>query len=118
MPLSGDSPRAEILNEAGGLILGDRNAQYGEPTQDFRRTAALLNALGYRGPGDRDILMHDVSVIMSMLKHSRRVHQWRKRDSWTDDIGYGACGWECVVVEMAEEEAVKRMPRRWWKFGR
>jgi hypothetical protein len=105
MPLSSDSPRAEILDEAKHLITGDRNNQYGPPTQDFDRTAKLLNALGYRGPGDRDIMKHDIAVIMAMLKHSRRVHQWRKRDSWVDDIGYEACGWECVVEQIAEEEA-------------
>jgi hypothetical protein len=105
MPLPSDSPRAEILNEAVELICGDRNAQYGPPTQDFARTAALLNALGYRGPGNRDILMHDVAVMVSMVKYSRMVHQWWKRDTWADIGGYTGCGWECVVEELAEQEA-------------
>jgi len=35
------NPRTRILTEADRLINGDRNNQYGEPHQDFARTAQM-----------------------------------------------------------------------------
>ena len=97
-------PRAVALNEARDLITGDRNNQYGPPTQDFDRTAKLLNALGYaRVDADseiHDILASDVALIIAQVKVSRLMHTRDKRDSWVDLAGYAACGYEC-----AEEEA-------------
>ena len=37
----GRNPRAEILREAEYLVNGSRNTQYGDPNQDFSRTAAM-----------------------------------------------------------------------------
>lgn len=115
MSLPEDSPRAEILNEAKGLILGDRNAQYGQPTQDFERSAAILNAQGYSGPGGRPIVMHDVALIVIAIKLSRLVWTPGKRDSWADIAGYVGCGWECVVEEektrAAETVRIRRYER-------
>lgn len=116
MPLPSDSPRAQILDEAKGLILGDRNAQYGPPTQDFERSAAILNAQGYTGPGGRPIAMHDVALIVIAIKLSRLVWTPGKRDSWADIAGYVGCGWECVVAEEAKAEKPKHhliWPLRW-----
>jgi hypothetical protein len=107
MPLPADSPRAQILDEAKGLILGDRNAQYGPPTQDFERSAQILNAQGYRGPGGRLIEMHDVALMVIAIKLSRLVWTPGKRDSWADIAGYVGCGWECVV----EEEKARAKPK-------
>jgi hypothetical protein len=98
------SPRSSALREAEDLITGDRNNQYGPPTQDFDRTAKLLNALGYRrldaGYEVHDILPSDVALIIAQVKVSRLMHSRNKRDSWVDLAGYAACGYEC-----AEEEA-------------
>lgn len=96
MPLNSESPRAQILSEAKDLICGDRNVQYGPPTADFDRIASLLNALGYQAGGGRPIESHDVAVIQICLKLSRLAWKSQKKDSWTDIIGYAACGWECV----------------------
>lgn len=95
------SPRAALLREAERLVCGDRNAQYGSPVQDFTRTAAILNAMGYRGTDcesgeGRNLLPHDVALIMSCLKLSRLAWSPDKKDSWTDLAGYAACGWQCV----------------------
>lgn len=103
MPIK-NAPREDILVEAINLITGDRNAQYGPPTQDFDRTAELLNVLGYRGPGGRKILKHDIAVIVTQIKQSRIVHSPGKRDNWTDTAGYAGCGWECVVEELEAGE--------------
>lgn len=94
-----NTPRAHVLNEARDLITGDRNNQYGPPTQDFSRTAAALTALGYRGPGGRDLAAHDVAILVGVVKLSRLMWEPTKRDSWVDLAGYAACGWECVEDE-------------------
>ncbi len=92
-------PRAELLDEAKRLICGDRNAQYGSPTQDFERTAALLNAMGYRNctHGTKELKGADVALVMVCLKMSRLAWQRGKRDSWVDLAGYAACGYETAL---------------------
>jgi hypothetical protein len=76
-----------------------RNNQYGPPTQDFDRTAGILNALGYRGPGGRQISSHDVAVIQIGVKLSRLTWSPGKLDSWVDVAGYAACGYECAECQ-------------------
>ena len=102
-PVNPESPRASALNEARDLITGDRNNQYGPPTQDFDRTAKLLNAMGYaRIDAEgvvQDILPSDVALIIAQVKVSRLMHSRRKRDSWVDLAGYAACGFECAEEE-------------------
>jgi hypothetical protein len=98
-----ESPRASALDEARRLVTGDRNNQYGPPNQDFLRTAALLNALGYHRE-DAEGVVHpiqssDVAIIVAQVKVSRLMHSRRKRDSWVDLAGYAACGYECALDE-------------------
>jgi hypothetical protein len=97
------SPRASALDEAQRLITGDRNNQYGPPTQDFKRTADLLNALGYHredATGEvHEIKPSDVAIIIAQVKVSRIMHSRGKRDSWVDLAGYAGCGYECAVEE-------------------
>lgn len=97
------SPRASALDEARQLVTGDRNNQYGPPTQDFQRTANLLNALGYHredATGEvHEILPSDVAIIIAQVKISRIMHSRPKRDSWVDLAGYAACGYECAEEE-------------------
>lgn len=97
------SPRSSALLEAEALITGDRNNQYGPPTQDFARTAELLRALGYvrlDAEGNATpILASDVAIIIAQVKVSRIMHSRGKRDSWVDLAGYAACGYECAVEE-------------------
>lgn len=89
-------PRAKLLRDAEKLVVGERNNQYGPPTQDFQRTADMLNAQGYRGPNGRLLLSHDIAIIMMNLKLSRLVWGYDKEDTWIDTAGYAACGWECA----------------------
>lgn len=100
------SPRVDVLDEAKRLISGDRNASYGPPTQDFRRTADVLSALGYRrteygGDGTRyvSLVPSDVAILVSAVKLSRLMHSRGKRDNWTDLAGYAGCGYECATQE-------------------
>ena len=83
--------REEVLDQAKGLIIGDRNAQYGEPTQDFARTADMWTA--YTGYPFKP---HDVAAMQALLKLSRIAWSPGKDDSWIDVAGYAACGAECA----------------------
>lgn len=94
--------RRSVLEEAIGLITGDRNAQYGPPTQDFDRIAEMWTTY-FRGAGllkpDAQVRSHDVAVAQILLKVSRLCHSPGKRDHWVDIGGYAGCGAECVLGE-------------------
>lgn len=89
------SERESLLDEANRLTSGDRNNQYGPPTQDFERTAAMWSAMGFSFD-DNEVKNHHVAMAMIALKLSRLSWNPDKRDSWVDVAGYSGCGWECV----------------------
>lgn len=91
-------PRSALLRDAEAAINGDRNNQYGPPTQDFQRAADALNTFGFRVLGE-PLSSHHVAIIMSVLELSRLMWSPQTRDSWLDLAGYAACGHECVVAE-------------------
>lgn len=95
--------RASILREAEGLVNGDRNAQYGDPNQDFARTAAMWTAyvsgLVERDGDDWAIETQDVAWMMVLLKASRSTTSPNKRDHYVDAAGYIACGADCADVD-------------------
>ena len=85
-------PEDDVLVEALRLTSGDRQASYGPPDQDFRRTADMWTALfGHK------FEPKDVALAMILLKTSRQIHQ-RKRDNWVDIAGYARCGSICDEV--------------------
>jgi|688.fasta_scaffold99366_3 hypothetical protein len=94
-------PPESILAEAQRITGGDRQAQYGPPDQDFRRTAEMWTGLfgDLLKSGTRFDAFH-VALAMILLKSSRQIHQ-RKRDNWTDIAGYAHCGNVC------DEQAAK-----------
>jgi hypothetical protein len=87
--------RAELLAGADKAVNGDRNAQYGDPRQDFQRTATMWTA--YLGVPEGTIEPHDVAALMGLLKLSRIRWSPTKQDSWMDLAGYAACGFDCVA---------------------
>ena len=91
--------RAGVLDDAKQAVCNDRNAEYGEPIDNMGRWAGACNALGYRGPGGRDLKPHDMPVIMTLGKLSRIVQTPAKQDHWVDAAGYPAIGYECVTLE-------------------
>jgi hypothetical protein len=95
--------RADLLTEADNLVNGDRNVSYGDPRDDFQRTAAFWSA--YLGI---EIRPHDVGALMGLLKLSRIRWSPEKRDSWADLAGYAACGYECVALDEEDEHARQR----------
>jgi len=85
-----------ILQEADGLINGDRNANYGPPTQDFTRIAGMWTALLQFKLKDGEVIRpQDVAWMMMMLKASRGQHS-DKRDNFLDAAGYAGCGQWCI----------------------
>lgn len=94
------SQRASLLREAESLVDGERNIQYGSPSQDFERTAALWTAYL---DGKRYLEAHDVAVMMILLKASRLRWSPTKRDSWVDVAGYAACGWDTVEEPLLDD---------------
>jgi hypothetical protein len=88
--------RTEVLLGAEELVNGDRDAQYGDPRQDFKRTAAMWAA--YLGI---EVAPHDVAVLMMLVKASRIRWSPQKLDSWMDAAGYAACGWDCASEDVA-----------------
>lgn len=85
-------PAEDVLDEAYRITSGDRNAQYGDPNQDFKRTAGMWSAYL-----EAEVKPHDVAWMMSMLKASRNRHQC-KRDNYVDAAGYIRCGARCEGV--------------------
>lgn len=96
------SNRRSLLNEAADLVDGDRNNQYGDPVEDFSRTAQYWTTYLSSRMNNCDWLhldAHDVAVMMSLLKISRLSWSPDKRDHWVDLAGYAACGFDCVERE-------------------
>lgn len=96
------TPRGKILREAEKLITGDRNKNYGSPTENFDTTAALWNAqLGHKLKPGESFTATDVALLMIQLKMARLKTSTSNRDHYLDIAGYVACGWECQEVEDA-----------------
>lgn len=97
------SHRERCLDTAKGLVMGDRNKQYGEPRADFAGTAAIWTAyLADKLRPGAALDPHDVAAMMVGLKLSRLRVSPGKDDHWIDIAGYAACGMECA--ELDEED--------------
>lgn len=115
------SARGELLAEATALVDGDRNAQYGDPNQDFRRTGILWSTYLYgvfeRKMAERGLEIDaavarvmeelvdswDVGWMQILLKSSRSTVSPGKRDHYADAAGYSACAWDCARPEHGPE---------------
>lgn len=85
-----------ILQEAQRLVHGDRNEAYGNPFDDFSKTARMWSVvLGV------DVTPEQVGLCMCCVKISRQLHA-PKRDNLTDLAGYAA------TVQMVVEERQRR----------
>lgn len=85
-----DSIRASVLNEANGIVNGERANTYGGPENSFATIAALWNAYANTAYNPAD-----VAIMLGLLKVARLKNNPSHRDSWVDLAGYAACGAEC-----------------------
>lgn len=77
------APPETITEEAQRLVLGDRQADYGHPADDFARTGRIWGAI----LGIPDVPPELVALCMVGVKMSREVNS-PKRDNRVDGIGY------------------------------
>jgi hypothetical protein len=80
--------RTDILNEASGLINGDRQKDYGTPKENFDRIARVWSViLGV------EISAAEVALCMAGLKIAR-LSNGPHHDSFVDGCGYLALAGE------------------------
>lgn len=80
------TPRETILDAARTAITGQRQRDYGNPTENFQRIADLWStALGHQ------FTPADVGIALILLKVARLSHTPGHVDSLIDIAGYAAC---------------------------
>lgn len=80
------SPMKNVLDEAAGLIYGEREEAYGHPAVDMGRTGRIWGAI----LGIDDVPARLVALCMVGVKISREVNR-PKRDNRVDGAGYWGC---------------------------
>lgn len=89
--------RARVLNTARDLINGDRNNQYGDPRQDFKRTAEIWTSmLAHKLKPGEEIEPHEMALMMVGVKVSRAMWSGDKADHYVDIAGYAGCAADCA----------------------
>ena len=94
--INGKMPRQAVLEQAITLTTQKRNREYGEPKENFERTADMLNA--YLGKRLVDPLTAaDIAMFGIVLKMGRLAENQKSDDSWRDIAGYAALGFEMTA---------------------
>jgi hypothetical protein len=100
--------RGEILDRARRLTEGERSALYGEPKENFQRTAELFNALALR----RRWPLTPADAALAMLANKlARFADWSgdpraHEDTFVDAAAYLAIAYELLVAEWDALDAV------------
>lgn len=82
--------RQQCLDEAGRIINGERDKQYGGPEENFDRIAKIWSVLF-----GIEVTREDVAMAMVAVKVARYASRSGfQGDTWTDIAGYAACGYE------------------------
>ena len=81
-----------VLEEASGLIYGDRKEQYGNARKNFEDIGILWGVVLNRSP----IQAEEVALCLLQLKVARAINDTRnsrdiKRDTIVDLAGYAGC---------------------------
>lgn len=91
LPPPGQAPlRVEALRDAARIINGSRDAQYGNPIDNFDRISKIWSViLGI------EVSPEDVAMCMAGLKMARYASKSGfQPDTWIDLAGYAGCGYE------------------------
>ena len=84
--------KESICEEALRIQGGDRQQDYGDPTENFQDIAYMWNEYIYVAKGQESHLEpRDVAHMMILMKIARNCHK-PKRDNWVDIAGYAQCG--------------------------
>lgn len=87
--------RQRCLDEAGRIIQGQRDKQYGGPEENFGRIADMWSMIF-----GVEVTREDVAMAMVAVKVARYASKsGYQPDTWTDIAGYAACGFEVGQVE-------------------
>lgn len=104
------SNRSAVLDTANEIVHKDRNVSYGDPEDNFSRTADLINAqFRQMFKYNVEFSAHDVAIIQILLKVARlygaKSDENPMFDSWVDIAGYAACGYDTVAAPQEEMSA-------------
>ena len=88
--------RKECLDQAAECVLQNRQDQYGDVEDCFKKIARLWNAYL---PSTIELEPFDVASMMALLKIARIQANPKHGDSWVDLAGYAACGADIAVPE-------------------
>ena len=77
-----DDERGSILDEAKGIINGERQDVYGSPEDSFALIAEYWSSYL-----EKTVVSGDVAMMMVLFKLARESHQ-HKRDNLVDAAGY------------------------------
>lgn len=96
--------RVEILNEAAGLIVGQRQEDYGTPQENFQRMADYAN-IHFKKNLEKNIPItaRQTAEYMILLKMARTINS-PTRDSYVDIGGYAG-----IAGELAKDEKTSRI---------
>jgi hypothetical protein len=85
-----DKPQT-VMEEAKGIIYGDREKTYGHPSKNLTAIATMWSTYLTSRYGEPKIEVdaHDVCMMMGLLKIAREANH-RTRDNAVDLIGYAA----------------------------
>ncbi len=97
------SYREKMLDEAKGIVCGNRDKEYGKPENNFEYIAYMWNA--YLN-GSSHIDADDVANMMILLKLARAKANPEHLDSFVDIAGYAACAYEIEANEIDRNRAV------------
>lgn len=81
---------AEIVREAHELITGARQNSYSHPSEDYRRTASIFNAITGHNLSTEEAILFMVAVKLSRIAHELHANL-DIPDNTRDAIGYLGC---------------------------
>lgn len=99
--------RADILERAKALTMGDRRDDYGSPLDLHWDVALMWTALlrPKMAPGST-IEPHEVAMMQAALKMVRTRTSPKKRDNYDDMAAYAAIAGECAEIPAEETDLI------------